>query len=220
MHSPSPVWHPDFRDIACQNGELEGSTHGEFGRKANWNIYATSINKWLIDLSNRNQISEIANLLSPNNAATLLTWATSGNLFAAMNEALSNVQITSDDIAETLAEAGLLPMYGMPTRLRELYSGFTWNNNSLTSEVSSVSRDIEMAVTSFAPKAQVTKDKRVITSIGSTFSMHGISSHGLPQLQTFTDVMPAVPHGWQISLLLTCRKQRKPCSFTKKQCEC
>lgn len=155
-----------FRDIACQNGELEGSTHGEFGRKANWNIYATSINKWLIDLSNRNQISEIANLLSPNNAATLLTWATSGNLFAAMNEALSNVQITSDDIAETLAEAGLLPMYGMPTRLRELYSGFTWNNNSLTSEVSSVSRDIEMAVTSFAPKAQVTKDKRVITSIG------------------------------------------------------
>lgn len=173
-----------FRDIASHNCELEGSTHGEFGRKENWNIYAISINRWLADLSNRNKILEIANLLSHNNAASLLTWATGGDLFAAMNEALSNAQITSDDIAETLAEAGLLPMYGMPTRLRELYSGFTWNNNSLTSEISSISRDIELAISSFAPKAQVTKDKRVVTAIG--FSPSSLELYENPRLGTLS----------------------------------
>ena len=155
-----------FRDIARKYGELEGSTHGEFGLKADWNKYKDSINEWLSASGNRDQISGIANLLAPDYADKLLSWATSGNLYRTMDDALSNAQITSDDIAETLAEAGLLPMYGMPTRLRELYTGFTWDNNNLTSEVSSVSRDIEMAITSFAPKAQVTKDKRVVTAIG------------------------------------------------------
>lgn len=202
-----------FRDIASQNGELEGSTHGEFGRKTNWNIYAVFINKWLTDLSNRNQILKIANLLSPNNAATLFTWATGGDLFTAMDEALSNTQITSDDIAETLAEAGLLPMYGMPTRLRELYSGFTWNDNNLTSEVSSVSRDIEMAITSFAPKAQVTKDKRVLTAIGFSPSSLELYENPHPEAKFKFELRP-ISSSQVFSLKATMHKCSNPaCSY-------
>lgn len=154
-----------FRSLCDQYGQLNGSTHGEFGTKNEWNVFSPHIKQWLLSEENRNKISRIALLLTNNKHEELVDWATSEDkLFLAINNAVSNPQITTSDIAETLAEAGILPMYGMPTRVKELYSGLSTKN----SEVYSVSRDIEIAITSFAPGSQVTKDKRVVTSIGFT----------------------------------------------------
>lgn len=155
-----------FKSLSTSANNLTGSTHGEFGMKENWNTYASTIELWLSDRANVGIIDEIASLLFPLKKDKLVKWATDGSLYNEINKALSNEQITSTDIAETLAEFGLLPMYGMPTRIRNLYTGFNWEDHSISSELSSVSRDIEMAVTSFAPKSQVTKDKRVVTAIG------------------------------------------------------
>lgn len=151
------------------DGQLDGSTHGEFGKKSDWGMYSNHINSWL--QTNSNIINDIAKILTLN-PTVLVEWAQDG-LFDAIDSAINNPQITSDDIAETLAEVGLLPMYGMPTRVRNLYTGINLDSKDL----SSVDRDIEMAITSFAPGAQITKDKRVVTAIGfSTGSLEYVPS--------------------------------------------
>jgi len=151
-----------FKSLCPKYGQLSGSTHGEFGSKENWPVYSQLIKDWLKNNAYSITIRQIAELLSEN-PAELLNWAhNENNLFAAVDSAIQNKQISSDDIAETLAEAGILPMYGMPTRVRDLYTGMSIKSG----EVYSVSRDIEMAITSFAPGSQVTKDKKVVTAIG------------------------------------------------------
>lgn len=160
------VLYAAFKDVECVLGrKLEGNTHGEFGIRGEWAITSAFVEQWL--KSSASRIRDIAKMLSPRFADKLVEWATSGGLLSAMQEAIGNEIIVTPYVAECLAEAGILPMYGMPTRDRELYSGFQFdNNNSPLEELSSVSRDVEMAITAFAPGAQITKDKRVLTAIG------------------------------------------------------
>ena len=54
-------------------------------------------------------------------------------------------------------------MYGMPSRVRLLYHGFRGQREAL-----SIDRDLDLAITEFAPGSQKTKDKRVYTAIGFT----------------------------------------------------
>jgi DEAD/DEAH box helicase domain-containing protein len=77
------------------------------------------------------------------------------------NSELSNY----DGLAERLAEGALLPMFGMPSRVRLLYHGRDkeWRKHQ---EIPSIDRDLDLAVTEFAPGAQKTKDKRVHESAG------------------------------------------------------
>jgi|WetSurMetagenome_2_1015567.scaffolds.fasta_scaffold01432_5 DEAD/DEAH box helicase domain-containing protein len=163
-----------FRSMTPICGQLDGSTHGEFGKKSDWAKLSTKIKAWLLSPSNKKCIEDKAKLLS-SNYQFLLDWAVDKNgLYKAIETAIANEQITTDDIAETLAEAGLLPMYGMPTRVRTLYTEI----NTESKELSSVSRDIEMAVTSFAPGSQVTKDKKVVTALGfATASLEYSPNH-------------------------------------------
>ena len=158
-----------FRKLEEVNGiKLEGGTHGEFGTKYEWDQYKDFIHDWLTDTLNTDFIYSIAQTLSPLFKDDLTSWAQkSESLFKNIEEAICNENIATADTAQLLAEAGILPMYGMPTRNRELYSGFLYDDSDTPIEsLSSVSRDIEMAITAFAPGAQITKDKRVITSIG------------------------------------------------------
>ena len=55
-------------------------------------------------------------------------------------------------------------MYGMPSRTRLLYHGI----NFKARELKTIDRDLDLAITEFAPGAQKTKDKRVYTSVGFT----------------------------------------------------
>jgi DEAD/DEAH box helicase domain-containing protein len=80
--------------------------------------------------------------------------------------------VRQEGLAHTLAEAGLLPMYGMPTRVRNLYLGDaarpegpfwrTWRT---------VDRDLDLAVFEFAPGSVLTKDKEEHLCVGFTGSL-------------------------------------------------
>jgi Lhr-like helicase len=71
-------------------------------------------------------------------------------------------------LAEFLAERGLLPMYGMPTRVRELYLGLRPESDESNAdyEWSTMNRDLDTAVFEFAPGAILTKDKQRHKVIG------------------------------------------------------
>ena len=78
-------------------------------------------------------------------------------------EKLRDLEIKPIGLAECLAEAGLLPMYGMPTRTRSLYHNYKNKN------FSTMSRDLEMAISEYAPGNEITKDKKI-------FKVEGITS--------------------------------------------
>jgi Lhr-like helicase len=73
-------------------------------------------------------------------------------------------------LAQFLAERGLLPMYGMPTRVRDLYLGLMRDGEGQQAEFfwSKIDRDQEMAIFEFAPDAVLVKDKRKYKAIGFT----------------------------------------------------
>jgi len=69
-------------------------------------------------------------------------------------------------LAHSLAEVGLLPMYGMPTRVRDLYLQIRSEDRQPV--LSKIDRDLDLAIYEFAPGAKVTKDKHEHLCVGFT----------------------------------------------------
>jgi len=82
---------------------------------------------------------------------------------------IDSVVLTADrpdmELSEALAQFGVLPMFGFPTRVRTLYSQKP--KNSLDSDRSSVAdRSLDAAVGMFAPGAEITRDHQIHTVAG------------------------------------------------------
>lgn len=73
-------------------------------------------------------------------------------------------------VAHALAEGGLLPMYGMPTRVRPLYLGLH-SNGPDDLDWDTTDRDSDLAIYEFSPGASLVRDKRVHTAVGLTSSL-------------------------------------------------
>ncbi len=73
-----------------------------------------------------------------------------------------------DGLAHTLAEAGLLPMFGMPTRVRNLYIDSLDDEDESQRTWSTIDRDLDVAVFEFAPGGIIVKDKQQHRCIGFT----------------------------------------------------
>jgi hypothetical protein len=73
--------------------------------------------------------------------------------------------VRREGLAHTLAEAGLLPMYGMPTRVRNLYYGHRPSEEG-GREWLAIDRDLDVAVHEFAPGSTLVKDKQLHRCVG------------------------------------------------------
>jgi Lhr-like helicase len=139
--------HEDFQD-----------SHGEFG----------SYNDFVNELSiTKNEFEDSVNrVLSKPELKTLSknlnisddyynTYFKGETIYQEILDTIINLEIRPIGLAECLADAGLLPMYGMPTRTRTLYHDYK------NREFSSMSRDLEMAISEYAPGNEITKDKKI-----------------------------------------------------------
>lgn len=88
-------------------------------------------------------------------------------LMAQIDEVLSRETRSDIGVATALAEGGLLPMYGMPTRVRDLYMGLSPNRGD-GREWDKADRDADLAIYEFAPGATLVRDKRIHSVIGIT----------------------------------------------------
>jgi hypothetical protein len=159
-------------NIDITNDE-KSSVHGEFGNigdaQVNWINYKTKIINWIN--SNRTEILEtIDALITPglqSKKNEFINWitdtTTANSLIQKAQNVINNEEIATTDVSEKLAEGGILPMFGMPTTIRNLYHGI---NNYL--EPLSIDRAQSMAIYEFAPGAQKTKDKAIHQVIGFT----------------------------------------------------
>ena len=162
------------------NNKEKSSIHGVFGKTINWAIYREGVSNWL--LTNEDEIVEVINALTPVQLAKQKTGflsyfqdTISKNGFILKLDALiENPEIPTDDISQKFAEGGILPMFGMPTDVKNLYHGTTKDNKTLK-----IDRSQAMAIYEFAPGAQKTKDKAIYQSIGFTSDiMKGKNSIG------------------------------------------
>jgi hypothetical protein len=175
--------------------------HGEWGSCSLWNEAkgniqptGTQVHNWLQDKNNNGIITKYINVLCDNMQTTnsdlenvkmdLFDWSKSLNehtndgLFELCQKSIDNVELSSDTLAARLAEAGVLPMYGMPTVVKNLYL------DSSHLEENIISRQSDVAIYDFAPGAQKTKDKKIHTCRGF------YNSNGAPYSSKYYYICP------------------------------
>lgn len=91
-------------------------------------------------------------------------------LMTAISDAIAREGRWDIGVAHALAEGGLLPMYGMPTRVRPLYLGLHVSGPD-DLDWDTTDRDSDVAIYEFSPGASLVRDKRVHTAVGLTSSL-------------------------------------------------
>jgi ATP-dependent helicase YprA (DUF1998 family) len=157
----------------------KSSVHGEFGSCDHWDRYKTEIIDW-INHNRKSVVETIDTLLTPQletEKAALINWVTDtitdNSLIGKAQRLIDNEEIATTDISEKFAEGGLLPMFGMPTTVKNLYHGINKDHEPL-----SIDRPQSMAIYEFAPSAQKTKDKAIHQVIGFTSDFIKVRNKG------------------------------------------
>jgi DEAD/DEAH box helicase domain-containing protein len=138
------------------------SVHGSFGQVADWADRRSAVQAWL---SSASEVEEVVNRLAAFTGiepSAQALWVREG-LVDAVDGAVNSDVLSQPQLSERLANAGVLPMFGFPTRVRDLYP--TASNGSVDSE-GVAQRPLAQAVSLFAPGAQVAKDGWVYTANG------------------------------------------------------
>ncbi len=158
-HAGMHWWHgPSSHDV-----------HGEFGSAVDpdghvgWEQNRPRVVDW-ISANKSEQRRIITGLLGENNEEYVV-WLEM-RLPELIDAKAVDPEIAGDGLAERLAEGAVLPMYGMPSRTRLLYHRLS-KDSALT-----IDRDLELAISEFAPGAQKTKNKAIHTAIGFTSPLY------------------------------------------------
>ncbi len=177
----------------------KSSVHGEFGSVESWTVYKCEISNWINE--NRTIIQQIVDALITQQLLDkkdeFVNWVsdttTPNGLIEKAESIINNEEIASNDISEKLAEGGILPMFGMPTTVKNLYHGM----NSIP-EPLSIDRAQAMAIYEFAPGAQKTKDKAIHQVIGFTSDFINTRRNGFTAVTNveFANQLPFSLNRW------------------------
>ena len=139
------------------------SVHGEFGRADEWGEREAQLLAWIAD--NPAKIAEVVDLLLvgtelKDRRAALIGYP--ATLSAEILKIANSSDYTQDALSERLANAGLLPMFGFPTRVRYLHH--TRPDRFPLKHV--IDREDGVAIGQFAPGSETVKDKVVHRAVG------------------------------------------------------
>lgn len=163
--------HLEANGIGLISSGLD-SVHGEFGSVTDWNHYQPEVGAWLNDSANEQIILEVLRALRvrtnlPNSISdNQILFYLKNNLVTDINAIVNDPSYTQDSLSERLANGGLLPMFGFPTRVRLLYTKWPSSGRQWPPETGMVGRDLDIALSQFAPGSQTVKDKAVHNACG------------------------------------------------------
>jgi hypothetical protein len=143
------------------------SIHGEFGAAANWAANRPVVEAWIA-----NNASAVEELIDTLLLCTRLQASRPQFLAFVHHELIQRIDtIAADDarypqefLSERLANAGLLPMFGFPSRVRKLYLRKPRYPHEIGD--AGIDRPLEIAVSQFAPGSETVKDKTIYTAVG------------------------------------------------------
>ena len=154
------------------------SSHGAFGSCASWADTSQAIGRW-ID-SNHDLVTDIvASILretSVEDPDAILRYILDGQLLQDATDVADNA-LGHRDLSQQLAEHGLLPMYGMPTRQRYLYLDKPRDLGDV--DDLTIDRDSEIAIGEFAPGGSIIRDGRRHIPVGVV--EYEVGAGGRPQ---------------------------------------
>jgi DEAD/DEAH box helicase domain-containing protein len=149
------------------------SLHGTFGRRTEWPRFAPGVRAWLASASEVDEVIDGLSAytgLSPSERNALREWCRgqgSDSLVGEIDEAVRQAeqnQAPDEELSSLLAASGVLPMFGFPSKVRHLYGSFVKKGDLDRAIVSD--RPLGIAISAFAPGAQVVKDKLLHTAVG------------------------------------------------------
>lgn len=154
--------------LTDEERKSDNDVHGNLGLVANWSEKSNYVVDYL--QNNETKIKTITKkflkgtdiTLTPDEIYTSLTSNLVRSIEEKVNDDLKYPQLK---LSERLASAGLLPMYGFPTQVRNLYEK-SLNNQKFNPNNRYISRSISQAISEFAPGSQIVKDKKIIRSHG------------------------------------------------------
>ncbi|MFC9125482.1 DEAD/DEAH box helicase [Streptomyces sp. NPDC057099] len=145
--------------------DMTSNVHGQFGLAADWPTHRGAVRRWIAEHPNRVRAAAAAlRAGTPESIAAIDSVAAIDELLGQVDEVAART-VGHSDLSQRLAEAGLLPMFGFPTRSRLLYRSipqktFPWP------PADSVNRDLAVALSKFAPGSETPQDGRLLRSRG------------------------------------------------------
>ena len=183
-----------FIDVARSRGrrfDPGNETHGEFGSVEAWPSHREDVRRWITNNSDevrRIVASFVTHTNLEHEAERLFSWVRDELLIAVDGIAGSAAQV-EQNLSRALAYEGLLPMFGFPTRSRTLYT----NRPTFESgdEDEQLERELKIAISEWAPGAEVVRDKRLHRVVGvAAYQPRGNQVHSLAE-----PLGPSVPVG-------------------------
>mgnify|MGYP000527738608 FL=1 len=139
--------------------------HGEMGSIQDAAGTVKVAKDWIA--ANQEEVGRLARMIC---AGTSIAW---GRLIPFVDRLPSEIEAAvaravskETGVGQCLAEAGILPMYGMPTSVRNLFFQFPTVRRNESKDALSLDRDFDQAVSEFAPGAERTWDKRKLRAAG------------------------------------------------------
>ncbi len=188
------VLHKSFAEINLGDS-ISDNVHGEFGMDYKWDENRKYVENWINN--NSFKISSIINCViketdiekKPEEIASYIKHDLVKDIDEIVYEKRNDYPQKA--MSEKLSNAGLLPMFGFPTRVRLLYH----EKPQKIPPTKVVDRNLDIAISSFAPGSEIVKDKMVLTSVGfvSYESEFGqvVEKHGINELETDVQICGA-----------------------------
>jgi DEAD/DEAH box helicase domain-containing protein len=161
-----------FRRLPDPPRRTQASIHGTFGETEQWHSHHRApISGWLASAADVEEVIERFTALTGvthEERTALAAWCkrdSDQSLIGAIDDAVSSPYYLHAELSELLANAGILPMFGFPSRVRPLYEGKPNARRDLDEIVVS-DRSLDQAITAFAPGAEVVREGQTHTCVG------------------------------------------------------
>ncbi|MFB9166537.1 DEAD/DEAH box helicase [Arthrobacter psychrochitiniphilus] len=158
-------------DVLALDEEFSGlgrNTHGQFGLASDWYKVKPHLSRWLDDNQAIVEQAVTAFATYTNLSHDDLNGARAdiANLVDDISTVVALDSPGHSDLSQRLAENGLLPMFGFPSKVRDLYLkrpniAFPWPPDNV------IDRDAAMAVNQFAPGSELVRDGQIYPVIGA-----------------------------------------------------
>lgn len=159
-----------LREVYRTNPQLSGesrsdSVHGEFGPASNWSAAQPTVAQWIQE--NSTVIAAYLDCLLQETSlghrrSELLSFVQEQLVGEIDRVAADSLSFPQDALSERLANAGLLPMFGFPTKVRGLH----YERPAHLPAKKMIQRELTHAISQFAPGSETVKDKLVHTAVG------------------------------------------------------
>jgi DEAD/DEAH box helicase domain-containing protein len=159
-----------FRELSDPPKWTGESTHGSFGSVHEWEERKPDVIRILTAPSFHQKISPIVDflrkytVLHDHDLEEIVVRLTDA-LPVQIDDAIRNPLLQFTELSELLASAGLLPMFGFPTRDRRLYERAI-SRDSDPNESHHPSRSLDLAITMYSPGGVVPREKRDLYPVG------------------------------------------------------